>query len=296
MHAAAQLTQRSNPVFGFSAGAAQEGESALGLQECRVFLNGAAPITLDTLNYFGSLTINIVEVYSMSENTGPQTCGKPSWFGGHVRPLRRRDQDRPRPDQGQARRGRGVLPRTPRHDGLHAQRREDRETSTRTMASLGDVSCVDAETKLLGITGRIKELIITAGGEHRARPDRGPQVPAPRHLQRDDRRQAQVQHLPHHAAGPGPRHRRRVPGCRSSATPRRFPPPRRGDRRKDPSGRRTSRRPRPVQQGGGVQRRRSRSSPSWTATSVPGNELTSTQKLKRGVVTEKFKAVIDGMY
>ena len=30
--------------------------------------------------------------------------------------------------------------------------------------------------------------------------------------------------------------------------------------------------------------------------SVPGNELTSTQKLKRGVVTEKFKAVIDGMY
>ena len=65
---------RTSAAYTSRRGAPAQGE------ECRVFLSGAAPITLDTLNYFGSLTINIVEVYGMSENTGPQTCGKPSWF------------------------------------------------------------------------------------------------------------------------------------------------------------------------------------------------------------------------
>lgn len=45
----------------------------LGLSECRFGFTGAAPITTDTLSYFGKLGININEVYGMSECTGATT-------------------------------------------------------------------------------------------------------------------------------------------------------------------------------------------------------------------------------
>lgn len=46
---------------------------ALGLDRCRAFFTGAAPITKDTLEYFMSLHIPIFELYGMSESTGPHT-------------------------------------------------------------------------------------------------------------------------------------------------------------------------------------------------------------------------------
>ena len=46
---------------------------ALGLEHCKFGFTGAAPITTETLEYFGALGIQINEVYGMSECTGATT-------------------------------------------------------------------------------------------------------------------------------------------------------------------------------------------------------------------------------
>jgi len=45
-------------------------KSQVGLDKCKYALTGAAPIRVDTLEYYGSLGIYINEVYGMSESTG----------------------------------------------------------------------------------------------------------------------------------------------------------------------------------------------------------------------------------
>ena len=50
---------------------------ALGLDQCDLFLSGAAPITAETMNYFMSLDIKINELYGMSESTGYHTGNTP---------------------------------------------------------------------------------------------------------------------------------------------------------------------------------------------------------------------------
>lgn len=49
----------------------------LGLDACKFGMTGAAPIRVDTLEYFGSLGLNINEVYGMSECTGAATVSHP---------------------------------------------------------------------------------------------------------------------------------------------------------------------------------------------------------------------------
>ena len=43
---------------------------ALGLDRCTRFGSGAAPITKETLDYFASLNMPLLEVYGMSECSG----------------------------------------------------------------------------------------------------------------------------------------------------------------------------------------------------------------------------------
>lgn len=45
----------------------------LGLDRCKICFTGAAPITKDTLEYFMSLNIPLMEIYGMSESSGPHT-------------------------------------------------------------------------------------------------------------------------------------------------------------------------------------------------------------------------------
>lgn len=45
----------------------------LGLDRCKLCVTGAAPITKETLEYFMSLNIPLVEIYGMSESSGPHT-------------------------------------------------------------------------------------------------------------------------------------------------------------------------------------------------------------------------------
>merc|ERR1719461_1804629 len=48
-------------------------KDALGLDQCEFAFTGAAPITVEVLEYFGQLGIQINEVYGMSECTGATT-------------------------------------------------------------------------------------------------------------------------------------------------------------------------------------------------------------------------------
>ena len=57
-------------------------KEALGMDRCRVMFSGAAPISLDTLKYFLSLDLQILELYGMSETCGSHTI---SYFGPHYR-------------------------------------------------------------------------------------------------------------------------------------------------------------------------------------------------------------------
>ena len=43
---------------------------ALGLDRCKMCLTAAAPIMRDTLDFFASLNIPIMEIYGMSETSG----------------------------------------------------------------------------------------------------------------------------------------------------------------------------------------------------------------------------------
>jgi len=51
----------------------KKAKTALGLEGCKFAFTGAAPITTETLEYFGQLGIQINEVYGMSENCGAAT-------------------------------------------------------------------------------------------------------------------------------------------------------------------------------------------------------------------------------
>jgi len=53
-------------------------KEGLGLHECKYCLTGAAPIRVDTLEYFGSLGMTISELYGMSECTGACTVSTPA--------------------------------------------------------------------------------------------------------------------------------------------------------------------------------------------------------------------------
>ena len=46
---------------------------ALGFTKCKNALVGAAPIHRDTLEFFMAVDVPVLELYGMSESTGPQT-------------------------------------------------------------------------------------------------------------------------------------------------------------------------------------------------------------------------------
>ena len=64
-------------------------KEALGLDQTKVCFTAAAPISVDTLNYFASLDIPVYEVFGQSECTGPHTVSAPGeWRIGYCgRPM-----------------------------------------------------------------------------------------------------------------------------------------------------------------------------------------------------------------
>ncbi|XP_072834125.2 long-chain-fatty-acid--CoA ligase ACSBG2 isoform X1 [Pogona vitticeps] len=141
-------------------------QKALGLDRCSKCYTGAAPITRDTLEYFLSLDIPIYELYGMSESSGPHTvshpkahrltsCGKE--ITGCKTMLYRPDPD-----------GVGEVCFFGRHVFMGYLNMEDKTKEAiddEGWLHSGDLGKHDADG-FLYITGRIKELIITAGGEN----------------------------------------------------------------------------------------------------------------------------------
>lgn len=133
---------------------------ALGLTNARVCLSGAAPIDADTLSFFASLGVQILEVYGQSESSGPITLNQPSRTRiGSVGPK---------------------LPGTVLHiapDGevlvsgpnVFLGYLNDAEATRRVLHDgylhTGDLGQIDPEG-FLTIVGRKREIVITAGGKN----------------------------------------------------------------------------------------------------------------------------------
>mmetsp|Transcript_50983 Transcript_50983/g.75655 ORF Transcript_50983/g.75655 Transcript_50983/m.75655 type:complete len:761 (-) Transcript_50983:236-2518(-) len=170
-------------------------KAALGLQHMKFGFTGAAPIQVQTLEYFGSLGIQINEVYGMSECTGACTwstdathvwgsCGfaipgvemkvfKPSDDGKNVECPRAKDMFHPtEEEQGElCYRGRNIMMgymANPDMGEEHVKEIEGKNKSAidaQGWLHSGDKGCL-SESGLFHITGRYKELIIGAGGEN----------------------------------------------------------------------------------------------------------------------------------
>ncbi|KAL4141185.1 hypothetical protein PRNP1_014307 [Phytophthora ramorum] len=136
--------------------------SALGLDECTTFMTGAAAISPDVIRYFSSLNIPLYELFGQSECSGPHSINTPDkWKIGTVGPEMEGTTTRIDP-------GTGEVQYTGRHIFMGYFKDE-----AATKAALdddgwlhsGDVGELD-EDGFLSITGRIKEIIITSGGEN----------------------------------------------------------------------------------------------------------------------------------
>ncbi|XP_062888157.1 long-chain-fatty-acid--CoA ligase ACSBG2 isoform X1 [Mobula hypostoma] len=140
--------------------------NALGLNRCTKCYTGAAPITKDTLEFFLSLNIPIYELYGMSESSGPHTISVPNSFRlsscGKVMTGCKTKIFNPDAD------GCGEICFWGRHLFMGYLNMEDKTQEAIDedgWLHSGDLGKHD-ENGFLYITGRIKELIITAGGEN----------------------------------------------------------------------------------------------------------------------------------
>ncbi len=135
----------------------------LGFDRCSLFISTAAPISLDTLEFFHSLDVPITEVYGMSECTGPGTVSLPQphkfriqWAGPALLGAEIGIAD----DGEVLMRGRHVFKGYFKNEAATAE-----TIDSDGWLHSGDVGQID-DKDFLQITDRKKELLITAGGEN----------------------------------------------------------------------------------------------------------------------------------
>lgn len=133
---------------------------ALGLDQARICITSAAPISKSTLEFFLSLGIPIMEVYGMSECTGPATVSMPDryrtgWVGKKMMNTELKIAE----DGEICMRGRHVFKGYYKNEAATAEALDDDG-----WLHSGDIGKI--ENGFLKITDRKKDLIITAGGEN----------------------------------------------------------------------------------------------------------------------------------
>jgi long-chain-fatty-acid--CoA ligase ACSBG len=146
-------------------------KASLGLDATKCCFTAAAPISREVLEYFASLNIPIYEVFGQSECTGPHTVNTPSaWKVGTVGRPMLGTESKIDPESGElCYRGRHIF-----MGYLKGPEASAETIDEEGWLHSGDVVTSDADENphivgisgFFSITGRIKELIITAGGEN----------------------------------------------------------------------------------------------------------------------------------
>ncbi|XP_066603794.1 very long-chain-fatty-acid--CoA ligase bubblegum isoform X2 [Prorops nasuta] len=141
-------------------------KAALGLDRCKLFATAAAPLSTEVKKYFMSLDIPIMEAYGMSECSGAHTLSTEKKYrlgsvGCVMKGLKTKLDNLDNT-------GEGEICMAGRHifmgylnDPEKTKEAKDEEGWLHS----GDLGRIDID-RFLYVTGRIKELIITAGGEN----------------------------------------------------------------------------------------------------------------------------------
>jgi long-subunit acyl-CoA synthetase (AMP-forming) len=135
--------------------------AALGFDRCRVAVTSAAPISKDTLEFFLSLGIRLLEVYGMSECTGPTTFSLPDKYKTTYAGFAIPGTELKIAEDGE------VCYRGPHiFKGYLKNEAATKEAiDADNWLHSGDIGVLDKDG-FLKITDRKKELLITAGGEN----------------------------------------------------------------------------------------------------------------------------------
>jgi long-chain-fatty-acid--CoA ligase ACSBG len=144
--------------------------AALGLDQCLACITGSAPMPRIVMEYFGALDIDIFDVYGMSESAGVTSVNTPhvhQWgtvgppLASHEVRIEHVTSRGDKPGEGEiCYRGRHIM-----MGYMKDERKTAEAIDKEGWLHSGDVGAFTPQG-LLKITGRLKELIITAGGEN----------------------------------------------------------------------------------------------------------------------------------
>nr|WP_240449542.1 long-chain fatty acid--CoA ligase [Streptomyces harenosi] len=135
--------------------------AAIGLDECRRAMSGAAPIATGVLEFLAGVGLPVYEVWGLSETTGAATVSTPEVFAlGSVGRPGPGIEVKQAEDGELLVRGPVVFPGYLRADG-----RIEPATDAEGWLATGDVGTVDSRG-IVTVTDRKKEIIITDGGKN----------------------------------------------------------------------------------------------------------------------------------
>lgn len=135
-------------------------KAAIGLDRARICVSGAAPVAREVLEFFASLDVMVNEVYGQSEDTGPTSFNRAGKLKfGSVGPAIPGVDVRIAKDDEIIVRGPNVFL------GYYKEPEATAETLVDGWLHSGDLGKFD-DDGFLHITGRKKEIIITAGGKN----------------------------------------------------------------------------------------------------------------------------------
>ena len=135
-------------------------QRALGFDQARILLSGAAPIAVENLQFFTSLDLLIGEVYGQSEDSGPTAISLPGFIriGAAGKPL-------PGVQVRIAEDGEILVKGPNVFVGYRSRPEATAETLQDGWLHSGDLGRID-EDGFIYVTGRKKDLLITSGGKN----------------------------------------------------------------------------------------------------------------------------------
>ena len=146
-------------------------KAALGFDQTKVFFTAAAPISIETLQYFASIDIPIYEIFGTSECTGPHTITTTNaWkIATCGRPIKGTESKIAIDTKELCYRGRHVF-----MGYLYLQDKTSKSFDENGYFLSGDMAEFDEDNDIditepsgfMKIIGRIKDLIVTSGGEN----------------------------------------------------------------------------------------------------------------------------------